>query len=236
LFWPLYGLERKSWKEGEDMGKKLSTLFGICFLLLFSFTAQVQAAEQGSIQIYAHVEKGESESVPLSGVTFQLYQIADFQDSELILRDEFASIKELPDLSKADANKELAQRYDRFVRNHQINGIVSVTDENGKVTFEQLSRGIYLICQKEDISVQGNTYRSEPAFLAIPSGSTNDEYWNLKIEPKFENEKLPIINEDIQKTDGNIKTGDDSRVEAWLIVLLLSAGVSALCLKRKQNI
>ena len=204
------------------MGKKLSTLFGICFLLLFSFTAQVQAAEQGSIQIYAHVEKGESESVPLSGVTFQLYQIADFQ--------------ELPDLSKADANKELAQRYDRFVRNHQINGIVSVTDENGKVTFEQLSRGIYLICQKEDISVQGNTYRSEPAFLAIPSGSTNDEYWNLKIEPKFENEKLPIINEDIQKTDGNIKTGDDSRVEAWLIVLLLSAGVSALCLKRKQNI
>ena len=36
------------------MGKKLTALFGICFLLLFSFTNQAEAADQGSIKIYAH--------------------------------------------------------------------------------------------------------------------------------------------------------------------------------------
>lgn len=215
------------------MGKKLTALFGICFLLLFSFTNQAEAADQGSIQIYAHVEKDETELIPLQGVTFQLYRIADFKDNDPVLGDEFASLKELPDLSKTDANKKLAQRYDKFVREKQMEGMISTTDENGMAVFKPLSRGIYLLCQKEDFSSDESVYRSESVFLAIPSESINDEIWNLRIEPKFENEKLPIIDENVKEIHDGPKTGDEERIEIWLLVIMLSAGIAVLCLRDK---
>lgn len=66
----------------------------------------------------------------------------------------------------------------------------------------------------------------------IPSYDGNEKNLHVLINPKFENEKLPIINE---KPPGKVQTSDELQMEKYILIILVCIFVISVSCFRYKN-
>ncbi len=179
--------------------------------------------------------------------------IKDFEDSEV----------DLDKISEADGQRKAAETLEKYVRDHtEIEKLDSKeSDKNGEVKFENLENGIYLIIQTSGFSSYGTM---QPFVVVVPYKDPATKEWVYAVEakPKGEDPNPPGPSESptpsiTPGTTGtprvtpsqtnlnqgspskNVKTSDETPMEALISLFGISAGFICLMLvvmlRRRRN-
>ena len=138
------------------------------FMFLTIFVLPVQAAKNGSITIIDKTYEGKL----LENINVQLYKVADFTDNsrrKIVMKDAFKDFElDIDKLVSSDALEESARLCESFVREHSIKPLATtITDENGKAVFSNISDGIYLVMQSQ-VNSDEYTVTSVPFYVQVP--------------------------------------------------------------------
>lgn len=140
-------------------------------LLLCSVSVSRGAERNGSIEMVYE----------LSDVAFQLYRVGVITDGGVVPADEFR--KYHVDLRSENAAQTLAAY---IQRDHVQPLMAGVTDLHGSVTFETLSKAVYLVIG-ESTSVGDTVYTVMPSLISVPTLNTQGaEEWYLRAKVKYE--------------------------------------------------
>lgn len=138
------------------------------FMFLTIFALPVQAAKNGSITIIDKTYEGKL----LENINVKLYKVADFTDnsrSEIVMKDAFKDFElDIDKLVSSDALEESARLCESFIREHSIKPLATtITDENGKAVFSDISDGIYLVMQSQ-VNSDEYTVTYVPFYVQVP--------------------------------------------------------------------
>ena len=154
---------------------------------LFLPAIQVYAEPRiGNIEIDYEGRTDDREDVILSGAKFVIYPIQYKENEELVWRDEFAGCGISLDDTSAGAREKQAEQLYQYAKDHNISGIIHVTDQNGHTHFLDLAEGIYLIAQNGDVDNGADEFESAPFLVNIPSEVSGKFEYDVDIEPKAE--------------------------------------------------
>lgn len=165
-----------------------------------------EMTRKGSIQII--LPDGE---IKKESIEFQCVKVADISDGEYVFLDDFSF-----DFQRDTTEALTAEEQDQIAkmlaeREYDFN--IKRTDSNGKLLFEELNVGVYLL-KAEDTKSYGTI---SPALVAIPTWDEVEKKmeYNIKVIPKYTKE-IPQ----------SVKTGDDDNLVGYM-----TAGVmSLLCI------
>jgi hypothetical protein len=148
----------------------------LCLLLT---TTAVWAQSSGYLKLY----------YPVAGASFKLYKIADADEKGNVTIDEkFKSCNVDITNTDTEAYKTAASTLADFIQNHADSFEAlqtQSTDNTGWLTFNGLTRGIYLVTG-EVKTVNSTTYTPQSSLISIPQ--TTDEYgtrWYATAELKY---------------------------------------------------
>lgn len=174
-------------KENTGMKKKIKGIakaaLALSMCLVMPLTAiPVSAAENelpdldrlGSISVtYKFYNENTGKKEPVSnGNSVGLFKVADVVEDggyKFVIDDRFASAGEIPDTSEElDAvNEDLAEAMAKIAKGYDFDIASRETDEEGRVSFDGLEVGMYLVMQ--DAKGKGdNRYELTPFLLTIP--------------------------------------------------------------------
>lgn len=157
--------KKKIWSKLPSAG-----LICLCLALLSS---AVYAAVTGSITI--RVE--DQADVPIPGFVLHFSQVAD---ADGVLTYSFAAAGiSAEDMSDEKLNAENAAALHDFAVKNSISGTVATTGTDGKVTFKDLEKGIYLVWADE-----ANALSFEPYLVFMPTVVNGGEDWDILSVPK----------------------------------------------------
>ena len=134
---------------------------------------------RGSISItFTYYDENSKSTKPVTGGnSVGLYKVADVAADngfKFVIDERFAGAGEIPDTDKAldDANPELAKKMEA-IADHYAFDVPSVeTDSSGRVSFEGLEVGLYLV--KQDAQGTGdNKIVISPFLISIPQKNTD---------------------------------------------------------------
>lgn len=206
---------------------------------------------EGTISLIMQ-ETDSQKAVP--GGTMTLYQVADVEENDgnyfYTLTEAFSGSGEK--LTELDA--ELAERLADYAEKKDPAGITKKIDSEGKVVFEKLKPGLYLLVQKE--AAKGY-YRINPFVISVPMEEDGSYVYDVSAAPKMEGtEKRPGSGggtgggtpdtEESAPPSGESrslfapKTWDGADPAVWtaLILLALSGAAAAIyriCTKERGN-
>ncbi len=151
--------------------KLICVLLAICTCL--SVSLAVHAAGAGTIQI---TQTDTQTKAPVAGIKLTLYQIASPSGSTVSgfeINEAFSSLGIDPDALGESADAEAAvQKLEQLIDAQNLAGLVTdTTDASGKVTFDGLEDGIYLVRQTNtaaDFEALGYTYETESYLISLP--------------------------------------------------------------------
>lgn len=193
----------------------------LCFLLVSLQRLEVFAQPYGSFNIVAAVSKNEDTIYTLPDTTFTMYKVATYDNGQWELTKEFSKINVSFDFSNPDLQDDTAGKLKRYAQRQGINGKTYL----GKSAY-QSTAFIIPVPEKDEM---GNTM------------------WNITVEPKFKNESLPErsttstetteqhIQERKKKITKGGKTGDNTKLYQWAVILLLSVLVGEVICCRKNR-
>ena len=209
----------------------------VFFLLICSLTINIFAAgplnqETGSISVTM-----EYEGHAVSGGSLTLYHVAIpvWQNEDYVF--EFTQSFAQCTLSLEDLdNQQAANHYAEYVFANRIDGVTKTIDANGKVCFENLELGLYLLMQRD--AAEGY-FEAAPFLVSVPMNGEEDWIYDVDASPKVDLDKepepttptTPPTPPDIPQT-GQLK---------WPIPVLIVAGLAifilgwALCFRKKKE-
>lgn len=170
---------------------KKRILLALCAVLLIgSLTVTTHAAQipdydrLGSISITMTYR---DQIVP--GGTLTLYRVADIHvdngDHSFFYTEEFAGCEiPLDDLSKSDIPTALA----KIVKDNSLKGITKTIDQEGKVTFEELPLGLYLLVQ---LKAAPGYKALSPFLVSVPRNDDGSYIYDVDASPKLSLEPAP---------------------------------------------
>lgn len=238
--------------------KRKNICFAVLGILIMTFFVMPQAVyageKEGTLTVYYHVATTEENQRPLEGAEFVLYKAGEQKGNRWTLQGDFEKANiYVGDTSSSGQRKAAKQLYDFAVR-EKLKGIRKTTQSNGKAVFDGLEEGIYLCSAVSDIWADTYRYHSAPFLVFIPSEEAG---YNITVEPKSEwagnptekpvnpTEKPanPTENHDsvIHETDtsgirqDNVKTGDDTHIWKYVILLSASAAIIAAWMYKKEK-
>lgn len=224
--------------------------FAIVCVLLLCLPMQIQAQESGKILIKADIYKDQDMIYSFPNVTFTMYQVAEEQDGEWVLKKGFESLNIDFDFEDATKEYQTAKTLESYIKQHKIQGVSKVTDQNGKLMFADVKRGIYLIRQPKEVAFEGNLYESRPFLVSIPGEYDGEFLWDITVEPKFSNRSIPDTpstqpKKHEQKTKNQkykkntvrdiVKTGDTSKIGVWMAVFLSAWTILVFLLDNRRK-
>ncbi len=169
----------------------------LCVLLLLP--AEAMAAEaidvDQDVTLTLHYEH---EGKPVSGVHFDLYQVAEVNAyAEFTLTGDFKNYPVKISRLTADEWKTLAETLKSYAEQDELRALDSSgTDDEGVLSFpdtqKSLKPGLYLVVGKT-LTVDGCSYRTEPFLVSLPGLDSSANTWNYNVtaEPKHTREELP---------------------------------------------
>lgn len=177
--------------------KKIMIFTFICAIAfgIINSSAVVHAySEIGSITVA--LEDGV-DGTSTDEVEFELIQVGNVVDGLYKYTEDFADEKtDLNKIEKANELEELAIKLNKVANDRQIKGISDKTDNTGKLTFDELEVGIYLLRVRDY-----NEYEYiEPTLIAIPTyneESQNSMNFDVVVIPKHTPFKVEISKQDI---------------------------------------
>lgn len=211
----------KAGKSLCSLAVALLLMVSVC-MTAFAAGAELDLSRKGSISVT--LLESEGEHVPIPGGTFELHQVADIQitDSQLgyVPTQEYAGSRiDLNDL-QADG---LAEHLAAYTEQKQLVGIVLTADKAGRVRFENLKLGLYLVMQKGEIS---GYYKIAPFLVSIPMTDADGSSWLYDVDasPKTEIQKAPDPSDDFTKISVRKVWSDDGAHPQSIAVQLLKNG------------
>ena len=165
--------------------RRIRTISLILLLMTIFAATTVFAVGSGSITIALHESGGQG---TVYGASFQLYKVADADMSGINLRytltDAFAgSSEKLNNLDQSTA-KSLAQ----YAQDKKIKGKTASADKSGKVSFNGLDNGLYLLVQE---GTAKGYYAASPFLVSIPMTDPEGTGWIYDVDanPKVERDQ-----------------------------------------------
>lgn len=176
-------------------------------------------SEIGSITVA--LEDGVA-GTSIEGVEFELIQVGNVVDGLYEYTEDFLDEKtDLNKVEKADEMEELAIRLNKIANENKITGISDKTDNTGKLTFDELKVGIYLLRVTDY-----NEYEYiEPTLIAIPTynkESQNSMNFDVVVIPKHTPFKVSVSKQDIttqKELEGahlQVTDKDGNIVDEWV--------------------
>ena len=168
--------------------RALALLGLLCALLL---PGQASALS-GSILLDCHVQAG-GETLPLSGDTFAIVQIADITvegqggagDLTYQTRPDFTGFAcDWSALTGSD-RQEKALQLEAYAKEKKLFTAAKTTDAKGQAAFTGLSTGLYLVSRVQVAPANGG-YLTQPILVDIPTLLSGKWYYVLNVVPKWE--------------------------------------------------
>ena len=152
--------------ERDAMKKAIWKRLALCVLCLSVLLIPVSAAgtseQTGSISVTIRYD---GQVVP--GGTMTLYQVAEYSNGKFIESNLFQD----SGFDQTDLSAEKAAEIAKYADEHGIIGVNSTIDEQGKVKFDNLGRGVYLMIQQE---AAPGYEAAAPFFVTIPMDGEYD--------------------------------------------------------------
>lgn len=172
----------------------------------------------------------------IKGETLAIYCVADVHkendaDYSFALTEAFTgSGEDLSGLGNEAPDAELAGRLNTYRIKEKINGTKLVSDDSGRLVFDGLKTGLYLVAQE---TVVGEYYEINPFLISIPLEENGELIYDVEAAPKMEIEKKPVPE---KPSSSQTKTGDSSHIALWGVLLIVSTlGVSVAILYRRRK-
>ena len=172
------------------MLKRINYVF-IIITLFFGFITMVDAKEsiadfskKGSLEIILHEEE---EDTYVEGAEITIYQIADAYNEGIKFSfkytDQFSACEaSLEDMTKDGLTEDIA----KCIKEDSI-GITEVTNEEGKVKFDELPLGLYFVKQTNKVKGYSNI---ESFLVHTPTSIDNSWTYDIVATPKTEITRL----------------------------------------------
>ena len=198
-------------------------IIGIMFLLLGMLLLPIRSLAHTGID--EEQETRLTIQYELPGISFELYQVAEFSRTGEFSRVEmFADYPiQLDDLD-SEGWRNAAEAYAGYVERDQIEPTATgETDENGQLVLEQLENGIYLVVGETRITEERVKYDIMPFLLSLPT-LTEVDTWDYEpiVLPKYDVEELPeLLNLEVIKLWKNDSSAERPKE---IIVQLLKDG------------
>lgn len=168
------------------MKKRILPLI-FCILLLLTVAMPVFAAETGSITVLF-----QHENQPVTGAAFEIYKAAEWNGNGYALVAPFSdySVK-MADEPNSEEWKAIASTLAAYAARDEIKPLASgKTDEDGKLCFEGLSDGLYLLVGNSVESGEQQLF-PQPMLVSVPyTTATGEKDYEVVTEPKYEAHKI----------------------------------------------
>lgn len=212
---------------------KIFILIGILFSTTISAFGDSNVF--GSLSIYAHISNDEGEVINLSDVEFSLVKVADYVDGQWIHCDGFKDTIDFSmDMSASSRNKYAKKLYS-FVNENNISfEDEQSTDDAGRLLFNHLEEGLYLIVQKEKIENEIDVYSSDPFLIPIPFHQGTNYVYDMEVEPKIKITTKTQEDNQIDNKEDAVSTNDQSNANFWQCLLLISLFVIIVSYRNKK--
>lgn len=162
------------------------TIFLACNVLFTSVIQVYAEPRTGNIEIDYKGRTDYRDDVILSGAEFEIFPIQYVDNGEFVWREEFAGCGISLEDTSAGAREEQAEILYQYAKDHNISGIIHVTDDDGHTYFLDLAEGIYLFAQIGDVDNGVDEFESAPFLVNIPSEISGEFEYDVGIEPKAE--------------------------------------------------
>lgn len=166
----------------------------VCLLALTGFSDVSAEEKKGSINI--ELEDGWAGTLK-KDVGFQVTQVGNIINGEYSLIDDLNDIDiDLNEIETAEKLQEIADMLVEVTKDRDIENTVKKTDAKGRVSFENLNAGIYLIenTDRKDYDNISATLIAIPTYM---ENHTNSMNYDVKVIPKHS----PVIKVEISKQD-----------------------------------
>ena len=164
-------------KDSELVVDKTTTNAGEQVLPNSNALKKVDEVKMGSIQVELTDGKAGTDK---SNVKISCRKVADIVHGEYVLTDDYKNAG--VDLNKIENSSDLKNAAEKLVSKSSKNGSTNTTDKSGKVIFNSLNVGVYLISAEDSA-----TYDTvEPSLIAVPTWSDTDGnmIYDVVINPK----------------------------------------------------
>ena len=187
----------------EEVMKKIKYLIVLALLLLTNISSP-QASEQHTVDFS---KKGEitvtlletTTSVPLSGATVTIYQVAIASELNHQLTFDYVDSLSTCDVPLNDlSSPTLAENLTACLPDADVASITKVTDEFGQVTFDNLTLGLYLVSQTSPAP----GYSTFDNFLVVLP-EARDNTWHYSIEALPKTAIIKVIDLSVKKVWNN---------------------------------
>ena len=190
------------------------------------------SGQTGSITLHFNTD-GE----PVSGASFRVYRLAELQGDGFAVTPQYAGYSVTPPSTEQEW-QTLYVTYAGYTRRDRLaSSAQGVTDENGTVTFSELSAGLYLVLG-DRIEADGASVLSSECILRLPDRRGTEENYDVEVEMKSE-KKPPAGTETVVRRA--LKIWDDKGYESQrpseITVQLLRDGeiYDTVALNEKNN-
>lgn len=160
--------------------KRIQKILIICLMIMICLSqpAYASKAKKGSL----------STTYPCEGIEVELYYVASqSKNSKFKLEDRFAQYPiALADKTKDEWAGQAKALETYILRDHVTADYSGQTDRSGKIHFDNLERGLYLVTAKVH-EEDGYVYTSVPYFITIPWKDANGKrQYNVTTKAKYE--------------------------------------------------
>ena len=231
------------------MKKKVRKIGAFLIACMFALTCLVipqdafASERTGSLTIYYHGITPQGNQAVLSGAEFSLYEAGKKIENEWKLQGAFeVSGVDLTDMSSSGQRKVAEQLYNFTVKENLV-GESRTTGSNGRVLFRNLTEGMYLCVPRGEVSHDNGLFHSAPFLLFIPKLNENENVlYNVTLEPKNElvenetkpQEPVPPQEEPENKKENGAKTGDETNIWFYTLLLFGCAGIVIFAGKKEH--
>ena len=167
---------------------------------------------------------------PCAGIEFQIYYVAEVSAyGEYTLTGDFRDDPVTLDQPDQAGWRALAAALDGYVARDQRQPLAKgTTDSSGKVVFNGLERGLYLVTWQKH-TTGGYTYTPEPFLVGVPGLDAADDWiYDVTAAPKYDRDREPDSPDDKTVRRKVLKVwkdnGDKTNRPKTVTVLLLRNG------------
>lgn len=208
--------------------EKTRTRLLISIYLLFAFisTINVKAEEALTGKIGVTYQFGEE---VFSNRSISLYRVAtQDEDGNFIYTDDFKGNAKIDNLTTSEWGSLALKLSEQVEKNNISSYDVKITDANGKVSFENIPLGLYLI-KIEEVARGDYEYLSSPMLITLPNFDeiANDYITEIETATKTEErkiEKMPPPKTPVEKPSSNPYTNDK------IMIYVMEFGISMIVL------
>ena len=215
------------------MNKIIKYILSISMIFLICISNIKATEHSGSITVQL-----EDFKTSYQDVTLGYYQIA-YYDQEYYLTEDFQNLNiDLENIQHASETENFIQMLKTYIDDHDLEAVSQKTNEQGQLTFDDLTIGIYLI-----VPIESSRYGTiQSSLVEIPMQEDGKPIYDVKIYPKAEPISTETQNDNDEpiesesQVDSKVKTGDEQPVMLYVLIAGVAlVGIAAFGLCKKKN-